>query len=171
MSEAKKQGNGADQAQAGAAAREIQAFKLDVLRPIEVENLRWRLNAPEGVTPADLERAELWATCADKKLRSFDVIEAVGFEGRWWAEVLCLEAQGTQGNFRTRLKLLRSVEIEPADAREQRTLPAGHEIRFDPQTHTYTAYRIKGNVPLSSVCSTWELAFRQLVDHATLRGN
>lgn len=154
-------GNGADK-----AAKEITPFRLDALQALEQTNLRYRLNAPEGITPADLEDGARWAVCGAKKLRSFDVIEVVGFAGAWWAEVLCLEAQE---KFRTRLKVLRVETVEAAEERHERQLPTGHEIRHDPQDQSYTAIRTKDNVPLSARCSTWEAAFRQLVDHASLR--
>jgi hypothetical protein len=158
-------GNGANGAD---KAKEIVAFRLEALQALEQTNLRYRLNAPEGIEPGDLEDGERWAVCGAKKLRSFDVIEVVGFGGAWWAEVLCLEAQE---KFRTRMKVLRVVKVDAAEANDGRQVPTGHEIRFDPQDQTYTAMRTKDNVPISARCSSWEAAFRQLVDHASLRAN
>ncbi len=152
-------GNGTDK------PREIAPFRPDYLRAIEFDNQRWRLSVPEGVEPSHLEDGALWAVCGAKKLRSFDVVEVVGFGGRWWAEVLVAESQLG----RTRLKLLRVVEVEPAAQHQQRDMPAGHDVLFDAQSQTFTGFRLKDMVPLTPKCSTPEAAYRQLVDHATLR--
>lgn len=154
-------GTGADK------AKDIVPFGMNMLQPVEMTNVRHRLNALLGVEPEHLEESARWSVVS-AKLRSFDVVEVVGFGGRWFAEVLVIDAQRGMA---ARVKLLRSVRLDAPGAVQQLEVPAGHEIRFDPQSTTYTGYRTADNVPMTPPQSRWIDAHSLLVNHATLRGN
>lgn len=155
-------GNGADK------AKDLAPFGMNSLQPVDQTNVRHRLNVPLlGVEPEDLELGIRWSVVA-QKLRPFDIVEVVGYGGAWFAEVLVVDAQ--RGNA-IRVKVLRSLKIEAPVAKQEADLPAGHDIKFDPQAMTYTGIRIEGNVPLTPPQRRWSDAYSLLVNHASLRGS
>jgi hypothetical protein len=101
------------------------------------------------------------------KLRAFDIIEAVC--GDHWLEILVLD---TEKGYPLTTKILRTEKL-PTICKEMRGygLPPGHDIIYSPESHTYQAIRLSDGVPLTPALPTREAARRELVDHATLRGN
>ena len=146
-------------------APELAAFSPTAIQWVEQTNQRWRLNAHAGVTPENLETPALWSIITTK-LRPFDVVEVVGKDGRWWAEVLVTQAAR---EYRASVKVVRVVDLPPVPPRDGRELPPGYRIDYDPQGNTYTAFRIAGDIPMTPAMPTWEQAWRILIDHAALR--
>jgi hypothetical protein len=148
------------------APAEIEPLERGLLESADTAHLRFHVKATEGVAPEHLESGRFWANY-EEKLKAQDIIEVSGYAGAWWAEVL---VRNVQRPCRSSLELLRVYRFKEVK-KPASGLPEDHDIRQDGQTGKYTGYRISDNVPLTRPCSKWQEAFKELLDHATLRAN
>lgn len=146
----------------------------DSLELHEFRNARWRHGAAPGVTREDLTKPGYLTVAGEGRLKSFDVVEVVGPGGSYWAELLVTYAEPS---FAPIVKELRYVDTGEVKHGKHGNIPAGHEIRFDPQSALYTGFRVADKngapldraIPLTQSLPNYEDVRVQVVTHASLR--
>jgi len=156
------------------APRKVKSAPSSALSPREYHNMDWRLTLPRDTRLEDLTNPLLYANVSDK-FRTLDRLDAI-VEGKI-ARVLVAYAQPGCAPV---LALESVIEYTAAAAGARAEVPSGHEIVFDPATHSYTGVRthdmktgkpLDKPIPVTQPVSSREDCRRDIVNHASLRAN
>lgn len=154
-----------------AKAPEIKPFKGGTMQLAEFSNALWRLDAPPECTREMLEDPRYWPTVlsqqpVNSRVRPFDHIHVVGHQGSFFADLLVWRYEP---NFPVAVEVLTFKRCPEIKAPTHDDIPAGHSIRFDPQSGLYQGFRDEGDIVLTQPNRERERVRYDLVNHATLR--
>ena len=124
--------------------REVKPAPVSALHLFEHSNMTWTLDAPAGTRREDLSDWVFWSAIA-LKLRSYDIVQVRSTDGRWWAEVLVVEAEK---GYRPVVRVLRFEELPDRSSRAYDAIPPELELVFDPAANTYDVIRRRDGVKI-----------------------